>query len=79
MIGKKSIGKRGVSPLIATVLLIVFAMVLGIIVMNVGGSYLALEEEKGVETVSVVGIVDKCVSAGAITQEEGQVLTGSLK
>ena len=74
-----SLGKRAVSPLVATILLIVFAMVLGIIVMNVGGSYLALEEKKGVETISVIGIVDKCVGAGAITKEEGEVLAGSLK
>lgn len=79
MIGKRTIGKRGVSPLIATILLIVFAMVLGIIVMNVGGSYLALEEEKGTQTVNIMGIIDKCVSAGAITPEEGNILTGSLK
>jgi flagellin-like protein len=74
-----SLGKKAVSPLVATILLIVFAMILGIIVMNVGGSYLALEEEKGDETVDVLGIIDKCVSAGAITEEESSILAGSLR
>lgn len=71
--------KRAVSPLVATILLIVFAMVLGIIVMNVGGSYLALEEDQGVEKVSVLGIIDKCVDAGAITEDEWEIVVSSLR
>lgn len=74
-----SLGKKAVSPLVATMLLIVFAMVLGIVVMNVGASYIALEEEEGIEKVSVLDIVNKCIDAGAITEEEGEVLAGSLK
>lgn len=72
------IGKKAVSPLVATMLLIVFAMVLGIIVMNVGGSYLALEEDAHVEKTSVLDIIDKCIDGGAITSEEGKMLIGSV-
>lgn len=74
-----SLGKKAVSPLVATILLIVFAMTLGIIVMNVGASYIALEEEGGMEKVSVLDIIDKCLDVGAITQEEGEILASSLK
>ncbi|MBW2992904.1 hypothetical protein KY345_06860 [Candidatus Woesearchaeota archaeon] len=74
----KRLGKKAVSPLVATMLLIVFAMVLGIIVMNVGGSYLALEEEEHEEAAGVLDIIHKCVEAGAITEEEGEIVAGSL-
>lgn len=74
----KRLGKKAVSPLVATVLLIVFAMILGIIVMNVGGSYLALEEGDHEEQTGVLDIIEKCVSGGAITSEEGETLSGSL-
>jgi len=39
MSGKPNFGKKGLSPLIATVLLLVFALVLGAITMNLGKSY----------------------------------------
>ena len=74
-----SLGKKAVSPLVATILLIVFAMVLGIIVMNVGGSYLSLEETPQVQKTGVVDIIDKCVVAGAITEQEGETLVNSLR
>jgi flagellin-like protein len=74
-----SLGKKAVSPLVATILLIVFAMVLGIIVMNVGGSYLALEEPQQTEKVDVLNIVNKCLNAGAITEEEAEIIDSSLK
>jgi len=72
-----SLGKKAVSPIIATILLIVFAMILGIIVMNVGGNYLSLEEGHK-ENIDVLNIIDKCVNSGAITQEESGILLGSL-
>lgn|GEM_PF-1999524 len=72
--------KKAVSPLVATILLIVFAMILGVIVMNVGASYLASGEQKAAEDgADVLGIIDRCVSSGAITEEEGIFLAGSLR
>jgi flagellin-like protein len=34
MFGKKSFGKRGISPLVATILLVAFAVALGSVVMS---------------------------------------------
>jgi flagellin-like protein len=73
-----SMEKKAVSPLLATIMLIVFAMVLGVIVMNVGGAYLP-SAEKTTEKADVLDIVDKCVNTGAITEEEGILLISSLK
>ncbi|PIN69120.1 hypothetical protein COV93_06750 [Candidatus Woesearchaeota archaeon CG11_big_fil_rev_8_21_14_0_20_43_8] len=42
---RKTIGPKGVSPMIATVLLIFFAMALGAVIMNWGSSYSKLQED----------------------------------
>lgn len=54
--------KKAISPLIATVLLVLFALVLGAITMNWGKSYVgAVEEEKpvsAIESLSGALIID---------------------
>lgn len=73
-----SIGKKAVSPLVATVLLILFAVILGIIIMNIGGTYLT-EKPQQAEKADVLAIVDRCVASGAITEEEATIIDNSLK
>jgi hypothetical protein len=71
--------KKAMTPIMATTILVVFAVILGIIIMNIGGTYLA-EKEKPVkaERADVVVIVDKCVNAGAITPDERSTIINSL-
>jgi flagellin-like protein len=74
-----SFGKKAVSPLVATILLILFAVILGIIIMNIGGTYLAEKAPQQAEKADVLAIVDRCVASGAITQEEADIVDSSLK
>ncbi|HII16706.1 TPA: hypothetical protein HA361_02210 [Candidatus Woesearchaeota archaeon] len=41
------IGKRGLSPLVATIILVVFSLLIGTIVMSLGGKYTAVNEDAG--------------------------------
>ncbi len=62
-VGKKSMNKKGMSPIIATILLIAFAVALGAVVMNLGRS-VSSGSECGVfldlEIVEVDGLPKAC-------------------
>jgi len=69
--------RRAVSPLVATVLLIVFALVLGVVVMSVGGDYLTLEDSAKKDSTSAIDlsqVIDSCKDKGAITEEQYEAL-----
>ncbi len=72
--------KKAVSPLVATFLLVGFALIMGVVVMAVGGDYLSLEEESEEEPASVdlINIVDTCKEKGAITADEHSALKEKL-
>ncbi len=59
---KKRINKKALSPLVATMLLVVFALVIGSIVMSFGESYIQKIEEmpktKTVESAVIISIKD---------------------
>jgi uncharacterized membrane protein len=71
--------KKAMTPIMATTILVVFAIILGIIIMNIGGTYLE-EKEKPVKAdrADAVLIIDKCYDSGAITQDERSIIINSL-
>ena len=69
--------KRGISPIIATLLLISFAVALGVVVMNFGRAQVELEAECaidiGLKLANIGGKPDICLDAGQLrfTVENG--------
>lgn len=72
--------KKAVSPLVATALLVVFALILGVVVMAVGGDYLSPEEgaEKEPAATDILHIINICRDKGAITPQEYDILKEKL-
>lgn len=69
--------KRAVTPIVATVFLIVFALGLGVAVMSVGGDYLTPENiglNESISKIDLSKVVDSCKVTGAISEEEYEAL-----
>lgn len=72
--------KKAVSPLVATILLIVFALALGTVVMNWGKVYIEAgvpEEEVGLEDPNE--IIQKCYISGCISEDEYTIVRDEMQ
>jgi flagellin-like protein len=74
--------RRAVTPIVATVLLIVFALGLGLAVMGLGGDYLKLDDSGNKDVtapaVDVLQVINSCKDKGAITEEQYEVLKNKV-
>jgi len=73
--------RRAVTPIVATVLLIVFALGLGLAVMGLGGDYLKLEDSGNKEVIPAVDVlqaINSCKDKGAITDEQFEALKSKI-
>lgn len=72
--------KRGISPLIATIMLLAFAIALGSIVMTWGKDLIesAANEPTAEVLEDSLAILQKCVDTGSINQDEFTQISSNL-